>query len=118
MLQPASIILVLISAILSLCAPCSAGITRQLPVAAYTHQTTLNLPSLDTDPLAKVSPLFGHSATGRTYAMPAVPQAHEQAGQGTGLQPNYEINRPTRILPSKDLKSCTITLATHSFANR
>lgn len=105
-------------AILSLCVSCSPKALRRLPVAKHTLQAALNLPSIDTDPLEQVSPLFGHSGTGRTYSMPAVPQTQVQAGHESSLQPNYEVNRPTRILPSNDLKSCTVTLATHSFANR
>ncbi|UZJ54798.1 hypothetical protein CBS101457_004118 [Exobasidium rhododendri] len=53
-----------------------------------------------------------------------MPPVEVQSNEGApkcaspGLQPNYEVNRPTRVLPDQEgLTSCTITVATKSFAN-
>lgn len=69
------------------------------------------------DPLAAVSPLFAHWPSRYTHAMDQEEQSSSQVTPF--LQPNYEVNRPTRVLAGEsNLKSCTVTLATKSFANR
>jgi C1A family cysteine protease len=87
-----------------------------------TQSQKLPFLSLETDPLASVAPLLGHSSSSHSFAMPLVEGSNTQAKSQpatSALQANYEVNRPTRILPDEEhLKSCTITIATKSFANR
>jgi len=88
----------------------------------HLHQGLLLTSPQDVDPLASVSPLFGHSKSAHSFAMPPPhDQSHQNAQPATAstLQPNYEVNRPTRVLAEEEkLKSCTVTVATNSFANR
>jgi hypothetical protein len=68
------------------------------------------------DPLASVDPLFGHSTSRYSFGMSGTEGPHSTQ---PGLQPNYEVNRPTRVLPEEEgLRSCTVTVATKSFAHR
>jgi hypothetical protein len=72
------------------------------------------------DPLAAVAPLWGHTTSIQNQIMPAVASGSaSNAGAVAPLKSNFEVNRPTRVLPEQeDLTSCTITIGTHSFANR
>lgn len=112
------LLLIVLIAIVQSCSAKSKGLTRVFRVVQNNNQQAITLPPiLQVDPLASVDPLFGHSPTGNSFSMPDTenPTATQQGS--TGLQPNYEVNRPTRILP-ENVNNCTITLATRSFAHR
>lgn len=100
----------------------SNRLVKVFKVSGNNKSSHLLTPPKAADPLASVAPLFGHSKSQLTFAMPGNDDANNQRVQPegkSGLPYTYEVNRPTRVLPAQEgLTSCTVTLATHSFGNR